>query len=329
MDATNFTLEFTQLLTRYTKSRTPNENAELIGTSKAPLTSETIIQLVQESLRIILPEPYIPNISVSVNKTPANDIILNTPDAPFIQRTGLNENGIISECTDGLSDKLSSNKINKKASSSQFNLRTTRRSNTFVQDDNNSSINKDTDNSPINTETVINIADDDISEVEILPNNVHLNLDALRKSASDVITNIDEFKRINNLQSSNIKAIRRVSSIGSSVTRPSMLRPDQAPKKRRSFVFPGTTPTSSRLNNTVILNENLSKRKSTSSMSLNVTATNATSTKSLIPTLSNVRSHSNLSYSTVKKAAYSESRPKNPRYAHIQSSISRSSLARR
>lgn len=118
------------------------------------------------------------------------------------------------------------------------------------------------------------------------------------------------------------KPIRRISSIGSypSTTRPSMLRSDQPSKKRRSFIFPGTTPTSSRLNSTVILNENLSKRKSTSSMSLN--AMNPSSTKSLVPIQSNIRSHSNLSSSIVKKSPVNNGRPmKNPKYAHIQSSI--------
>lgn len=122
-----------------------------------------------------------------------------------------------------------------------------------------------------------------------------------------------------------VKPIRRLSSIGnySSATRPSMLRSDQPSKKRRSFItFPGTTPTSSRLNNTVVLNENLSKRKSTSSMSLNVTTTNAIPTKSLVPKQSNVRSHSNLSLPVVKKSPVNDGRPaKNPKYAHIQSSI--------
>ncbi|KAL2719512.1 uncharacterized protein V1478_010974 [Vespula squamosa] len=328
MDAANFTLEFTQLLTRYTTSRTPSENVGLVGTSKAPLTSETIIQLVQESLRMILPEPYIPNISVSVNKTPINDIILNTPDAPFIQRTSLSGNGIISECTDDLSDKLSP-KNNENVSPSKFNLKATGRSDTFVQDNNNS-INKDNDNSPINTETTKEIADDVFLEAEILPNYMRLKLDTLRQSAADLITNIDEIKTINKdrIQSSiekSVKPIRRLSSIGSysSATRSSMLRSDQPSKKRRSFItFPGTTPTSSRLNNTVILNENLSKRKSTSSMSLNVTTTNSISTKSLVPKQSNIRSHSNLSLSVVKKSPITDGRPaKNPKYAHVQSSI--------
>lgn len=126
------------------------------------------------------------------------------------------------------------------------------------------------------------------------------------------------------------KPIRRISSIGSypSATRPSMLRSDQPPKKRRSFIFPGTTPTSSRLNSTVILNENLSKRKSTSSISLN--ATNPSSTKLLVPIQSNVRSHSNLSSSVVKKSPVNDVRPmKNPKYAHIQSSIPKPTIIKR
>ncbi|KAF7384248.1 hypothetical protein HZH66_012498 [Vespula vulgaris] len=328
MDAANFTLEFTQLLTRYTTSKTPNENVGLNEISKAPLTSATIIQLVQESLRMILPEPYVPNISVSVNKTPLNDIIFNTPDAPFIQRTSLNGNGIISECTDDLSDKLSP-KNNKDESPSKFNLKATGRSDTFVQD-NNISINKDNDNSPIITETTKEIVDDVFLEAEVLPHYMRLKLDTLRQSAADLIMKIDDIKTINKdrTQSSiekSVKPIRRLSSIGnySSATRPSMLRSDQPSKKRRSFItFPGTTPTSSRLNNTVVLNENLSKRKSTSSMSLNVTTTNAIPTKSLVPKQSNVRSHSNLSLPVVKKSPVNDGRPaKNPKYAHIQSSI--------
>ncbi|XP_043486738.1 uncharacterized protein LOC122514140 [Polistes fuscatus] len=198
MDAADFALEFSQLLMRYTTPRkTTIEKTEETDISKLssgiPLSSETIIQLVQDTLSTIIPEPYVPNISISCNKTPGNDIIINTPDAPFVQRVNVNGNGIISECTDNLSIKLSP-MDKKNTSPSKSNLTNTGRSNTFVQDEE-----KDTDNAD---EIFKEISDDFVFEGENTPSYIRLKLDALRKSAVEVISKIDEIKTITKIVNS-------------------------------------------------------------------------------------------------------------------------------
>ncbi|XP_015188781.1 PREDICTED: uncharacterized protein LOC107072954 [Polistes dominula] len=322
MDAANFALEFSQLLMRYTTPRkTTIEKTEDTDISKLssgiPLSSETIIQLVQDTLSTIIPEPYVPSISIICNKTPNNDIIINTPDAPFVQRVTVNGNGIISECTDNLSNKLSPTD-KKTTSPSKFNLINKGRSGTFVQDDE-----KNTDNT---NEIFKEISADFLFEGENIPSSVRLKLDALRKSAVEFISQIDEIKTVNKeckqppIEKS-LRPIRRLSSIGHIPAGRSLLRPDQQLlKKRRSFInFQNTTPTSSRLNSTMTLSQNLSKRKSSSSTSLNVT-TSTVSTKT--PIIANNRSRSSLSVTGLKKSPLSDGRPaKNPKYAHIQSSI--------
>ncbi|KAI4483799.1 hypothetical protein M0804_008059 [Polistes exclamans] len=316
MDAANFASEFSQLIMRYiTPRKTTIEKTQETDISKLssgiPLPFETIIQLVQETLSTIIPEPHVPNISTSCNKTPGNDIIINTPDAPFVQRATVNGNGIISECTDNLSNKLSP-LDNKNTSSPKINLTNTSRFDTFVQDNEQNTDNAD--------EIFKEISDDFIFEGENIPGYIRLKLDSLRKSAVDVISKIDEIKTINKDRKQqpiekSLRPIRRLTSIGH------FAEGQQSLKKRRSLIkFPNTTPTSSRLNSTMTLSPNLSKRKSSSATTLNVTTAGTVSMKTIYN--ANIRSRSSLSEGGLKKSPLNDGKPaKNPKYAHIKSNI--------
>ncbi|KAK2575994.1 hypothetical protein KPH14_007353 [Odynerus spinipes] len=326
MDAANFAVDFTELLIRYTTSKTPNEKAELSGGSNAPLTPAVIVELVQESLRTILHTPNLPKISLDVYKTPANDIVVNTPDAPNVTRASLNVhgNGLVSEQdVNPISKEIEVSAEKKEPSLSEMHLSTKGRSGTFVHDD----IGK----SPGNCEVLEKINDDVFEKSEKTPDaTLQLKLDAARKCAADLIAKIDEIKKASTVEAP--KAIRRLSSVGvypCTTRTSSKVRSIQPSKMRRSFsAFPGTTPTSSRLNTTVVLGENLSKRKSTSSASLQITSTTTTtiSPKSLLAP-SAIRSNTSLSLPVKKKSPGSDGRPaKNPKYAHIQSSIPKPSF---
>ncbi|KAK2575995.1 hypothetical protein KPH14_007354 [Odynerus spinipes] len=326
MDAANFAVDFTELLIRYTTSKTPNEKAELAGGSNALLTPEVIVEIVQQTLRAMLHTPNLPKISLDVYKTPVNDIVINTPDAPNVTRASLNVhgNGLVSEQdVNPISKAIEVSAEKKDPSLSEMHLSTKGRSGIFVHDD----IGK----SPGNCNVLEKINDDVFEESKKTPDaTLQLKLDAARKCAADLIAKIDEIKGSSTVEAP--KAIRRLSSVGAypfTMRTSTMMRSIQPSKMRRSFTaFPGTTPTSSRLNTTAILGENLSKRKNTSSASLQITSTNTTtiSSKSLAP-LSIIRPNTNLSFPVTKKSPGSDGKPaKNPKYAHVQSSIPKPSF---
>lgn len=325
-----FEEEFTQFLCRWMEPIT-NED----GTTSPPLTNEELgsaIQNVQQVLFGAVP----PTPDYSSVKTPATGIAVCTPSAPNIQKPNMDSptaslGRYRSLDTLMTEDKDATNIVEEFASKSQEDMdvdentgsdatiedtkmisRSTPaihvtkagKSDTFIREQQNSS-------RPFN--------ENDASMIEL--RRILKKIDELRECANNVVTRIDDVKKDVCPQST--KPIRRLSSIGGLSRTSTLVRPLPPTKMRRSSSGIPGTPTSSKLNSTI--EKSMKTEKSTISTKRSSMAVVSTSRS---PNSNGPQKSTATATATVimKKSPCTT---KNPKYAHVQSTIPKSTTTKR
>ncbi|XP_066583345.1 uncharacterized protein [Prorops nasuta] len=314
MNVANFASEFSQMILRWTVPGSPR-NGENADTIQTPLTRSEVVNTVQEVLGTIL-RVDIPDQN---NLTPATIITIQTPNAPSgpkLQKESsitdqesdyVFQHSPVPDTSSQFFEKMevtdSNDNILSHEKKIMESIRKLERSGTFTRDE---AVLKSPSKS-VKTEK--------IESSSALSKVMYDKLETLRKSAMDVVSQIDSIKMPPVSQST--RALRRLSSIGfpGAPQSTAVMRAIPPPKMRRSITsttFPAT-PTSSRL--TSKEKETLSKQKSSSSTSLNLLGTPRLSLA--VPQTSDRRS----STSSIKKTPSPSGVTKNPKYAHVQSTI--------
>ncbi|KOC65543.1 hypothetical protein WH47_00513 [Habropoda laboriosa] len=185
------------------------------------------------------------------------------------------------------------------------------RSDTFVREEEEKKMSKIADSQ----ENDATICEDKMKSQKFLKK-----IESLRESVLTVLSKVDDVKEEVCPQSR--RHIRRLSAVGvSGINRiTSMKRPTQPPKLRRSSTGLPGTPTSSKYNATLPVNkmEGSARRKS-----ISTTTSIQTRPAKLSPNRSPV-----ITSTASKKSTSSGDRPaKNPKYAHIQSTIPKVSVS--
>ncbi|XP_031836016.1 uncharacterized protein LOC116428482 [Nomia melanderi] len=325
MDALKYAQEFTTFLSRWTR---PVLNAD--GSSTPPLTNQQLYNTTQDVLKVML-GMNIQMPDYSSMHTPSTKIAVCTPSAPYVSKSNLelintslgrsldtltaiaDDNNGKTEVEESISksqEKLnveenSENKLtpNEKKfisrSSPAIHVTCTGKSGTFVLDDETETgAVLGAESSPFNLEKISKI------------------MDSVRANASDIISKMDDIRK--DLFPQQTKPIRRLSSIGTNRST-TLTRPNPPPKLRRSSsVFTGT-PTSSKLSTTE-QDSIVARRKSLAVGSLSINQAKSSPAN---------RSPS-VAGTAPKKLPLAVGKPlKNPKYAHVQSTIPKSSSSKK
>ena len=332
MNAVSFAEEFTNLIFRWTK---PGE-----GGDGPPLTNQQLLNAIRDVVQILLGVSLqVPDYS-SV-RTPGTGITICTPNAPTVPRLTMDSNNtslarfrsldtltfcnavnisnndtLISKSQEKIEtlngDQAESTPEQKKfisRSSPAIHVNSVARSDTFIREEEEKAGGMNKKKREAEEKDQISL------DPEKMKSNSFLKKIAeLRECAYDVISKIDQVKK--DVYPETTKPIRRLSSIGTysgSNRTSTLMRPTQAPKLRRSTsAFPGT-PTSSKLNTTITAgkDEATAKRKSMA-------------TSKISPTICTP------SMAIKKISPLSSGKPaKNPKYAHVQSTISKTLVNKR
>ncbi|XP_015436862.1 PREDICTED: uncharacterized protein LOC107192173 isoform X1 [Dufourea novaeangliae] len=338
MNAVKFAEEFTQLLCRWTRTVT-NED----GSSAPLLTNKQLLKIIQDVIQV-MHGVSLQILDYSTITTPTTGIAVCTPTAPVVAKLDLHQNNtsisrfrsldtliMLNESNDHKPDikeeaskneeKLDIDEIREcdtlpedrkfiSRSSPAIHVSSVARSNTFVyEEDEKNEANRVADRKESN---VFHQNETSVCDLQKFLKKVN----SLRDCASDILSKIDDLKQ--DVLPQPTKHIRRLSSMGGfpGVNRTSsLMRSIPPPKPRRSVSdFPGT-PTSSKLNPTITTKENIASGRSKSSENFQ---------KPPKITLSN-RSPS-FSVPFTKKSPLDNIKPsKNPKYAHVQSTIPKAS----
>ncbi|CAK9827412.1 hypothetical protein ANTRET_LOCUS5107 [Anthophora retusa] len=344
MSVVKFAEEFTQLLVRWTRPVSTNEDGK--DNLTMPLTNQQLLNAMQSILDMML-GVSLQAPDYSSTTTPATGIIVCTPNAPVVSKLYMDQSSgplarfrsldtLTSLCQMnnnvnmlGYEPLLSSRSQEKidvgedegaestpkdrkmiSRSSPAIHISVSR-SETFIREEEEKEASKEANNQE--NDNVFSKNDFTICEDKMKSQTFLHKLASLRESVLNVLAKIDDVKEEVCPQST--RHIRRLSSIGTSGSNRtgSIKRPIQPPKLRRSSTGLQGTPTSSKSNATLPVNktESSARRKSISANTIHTKQSKISPNRS--PALTS---------STKKKLMSSGDKPaRNPKYAHVQSTI--------